>query len=110
MSNPTLSPAECALLQYLHDHSAGWGERTSLDPKYVIRALRMGKPTFEAHVASLTAHGLAGARRFQADLERHGNGDVVSGSPSAVWITGKGEEFLRRRLSERRRAPGAEAR
>jgi hypothetical protein len=105
MINPTLSRSECALLQYLHDHSGGWGERTSLDPKYVIRALRLGRPGFEADMASLSALGFAGARRFRVEGERE-----AMMPPSAVWITGKGEEFLRHRQFERRRAPGAEAR
>ena len=104
MINPTLSRSECALLQYLHDHSGGWGERTALDPKHVIRALRMGRPGFEADVASLAALGFAGARRFRPEGEREG---VTP--PSAVWITGKGEEFLRLRQIERRRTPGVEA-
>ncbi len=108
--NPTLSRSECALLQYLHDHSAGWGERTALDPKYVIRGLRIGKPGFEADVASLTALGFAGARRVQADLERTAPAVAMVAAPSAVWITGKGEDFLRERLAERRLAPGAAAR
>jgi hypothetical protein len=100
--NPILSRSECALLQYLHDHSAGWGERTSLDPKYVIRGLRLGRPGFEADVASLTALGFAGARRHQVDPDRAGPAAAVAAAPSAVWITGKGEEFLRHRTSERR--------
>jgi hypothetical protein len=106
--NLTLSRSENALLQYLHDHSGGWGERTALDPKYVIRALRMGRPGFEADVASLTALGLAGARRFRNESERD-NAMAASTAPSAVWITGKGEDFLRFRQAERRRPPGVEA-
>jgi hypothetical protein len=115
--DPTLSRSQCALLQYLRDHSAGRGQRTSLDPKHVIRALRVGRPGFDADMASLAALGFAGARRYQADLDRaatagssNGGAAAVMAPPSAVWITGKGEEFLRLRQAERRRAPGAEAR
>ena len=108
--NPTLSRSECALLQYLHDHSPGSGERTSLDPKHVIRALRIGRPGFDADVASLTALGFAGARRYQPDCDRAANATPVSTAPSAIWITGKGEDYLRCRLAERRRQPGAAAR
>jgi hypothetical protein len=103
--NPILSPSENALLEYLRDHSAGKGQRISLDPKCVARDLRIGKPRFDADATALTALGFAGERRFRAEGER-----VTVTERSSIWITGAGENFLRRRQLERRcAAPSPQA-
>jgi hypothetical protein len=95
---PILSPSESILLRYLYEHSAGRGERIALDPKSVLRALRIGKERLEADTASLSAIGLVGTRRFRSDSDSPKPTEF-----SAVWITGAGENFL----SQRRFTPGA---
>jgi hypothetical protein len=100
--NPILNAPEGLLLQYLFDRSTGRGERTPLDPKSVLRALRLEKVGFAGTLSALTALGFAGARRFRPRV------DVDEATEcSAVWITGAGERFLKRRQFELRHAAAA---
>jgi hypothetical protein len=97
--DPILSPTESVLLQYLSQRSAGRGQRTALDPKSVLRGLRIGKERFEVDAAALSGLGFAGTRRC-----RPAGGSVRPTACSAVWVTGEGENFLKRRQFELRLA------
>ena len=90
-----LSPAQLALLRYLHEHSGGLGGRIGLDPQPVMRGLRIGTAQFADDSARLAAHGLIGVRDFRPDGKK-----VPSGTCSAIWITGKGEDYLKRSQPE----------
>lgn len=85
-----ISQTELALLEYLHVHSGGSGERIALDPKPITRCLKISMCRFAEDSASLAAQGLAGVRDFRADAN-----DVPSSRRSAIWLTKKGEEYLR---------------
>jgi hypothetical protein len=93
----SLSQTELTLLQYLHEHSGGSGERIWLDPKPIARRLRISVTQFAADSASLAALGFAGVRDFRADAN-----DVPSAKRSAIWLTGKGEDYLRLAQYQRR--------
>ena len=98
-----VSPAQQALLAYLHARSGGSGRRIGLDPKPVMHALRLSPAQFTEDSASLAAHGLVGVRDVRADAN-----DVPSRKCSAIWVTGKGEDYLRRPPPGcQRRTPGA---
>ena len=90
-----LSPAQLALLRYLHEHSGGpaggSGGRIGLDPRPVMRRLRIGTAQFTEDSACLAAYGLVGVRDFRPNAN-----DVPSATCSAIWITGKGEDYLTR--------------
>jgi hypothetical protein len=86
-----ISATELMLLQYLQAHSGGAGERIGLDPKPIRRSLRISITQFITDASSLVAHGLAGVRDFRADAN-----DIPSSVCSAIWLTGRGEEYLRR--------------
>jgi hypothetical protein len=88
-----ISPAELALLEYLHKHSGGLGERIGLDPKPITRSLRISMTQFAEDSASLAAQGLAGIRDFRPDAN-----DVPSSRCSAIWLTKKGEDYLKSRI------------
>lgn len=100
--NPILNASEGVLLQYMFDRSTGRGERTPLDPKSVLRALRISKDGFAGALAALTALGLAGTRRFRPRDDTNEATEC-----SAIWITGSGERFLKRRQFELRREAAA---
>jgi hypothetical protein len=85
-----ISQTELSLLVYLHEHSGGAGERIGLDPKPIRRSLRLSMNQFIADAASLTARGFAGVRDLRPDAN-----DVPSSKCSAIWLTGKGEDYLR---------------
>ena len=70
---------------------SGPGGRIGLDPQPVMRRLRIGTTQFAEDSAYLAAHGLVGVRDFRPDA----NG-VPSATCSAIWITGKGEDYLKR--------------
>jgi hypothetical protein len=93
----SLSQTELTLLQYLREHSGASGERVWLDPKPIARRLRISVTQFAADSASLAALGLAGVRDFRADAN-----DVPSAKRSAIWLTGKGEDYLRLAQCQRR--------
>ena len=86
-----LSPAQLKLLQYLREHSGGSGGRIGLDPKPIMRGLRINTAQFAEGSASLAAHGFVGVRDFRPDAN-----DVPSSKCSTIWVTGKGEDYLRR--------------
>ncbi len=88
--SPTISQGERSLLQYLNQHSGGSGERISLDPKAVTRGLRISANQFAEDAAALAAHGLAGVRDFRPNAN-----DIPSSKCSAIWLTRKGEDYLR---------------
>ena len=90
----TISPAELTLLRYLRDHSGVSGGRVGLDPKPVARGLRISMTQFAADSAALAARGLAGVRDLRPDAN-----NVPSGTCSAIWVTSKGEDYLRRSLA-----------
>lgn len=85
-----MNETELRLLAHLHERSAGSGQRVSLDPKAIAGKLRLKLDEVAACAAALAAHGLAGLRGFRP---------VADESPptgiSAVWLTGKGEDYLR---------------
>jgi hypothetical protein len=92
--SPTISQAELTLLQYLHQHAGISGGRIGLDPKAIRRDLRINMPRLAEDSASLAAHGFAGVRHT-----RPGADDVPSSTCSAIWVTSKGEDYLRRSQS-----------
>jgi hypothetical protein len=85
-----ISQAELTLLQYLEGRSGSSGQRISLDPKLVSRSLRISLSELAENSASLAAHGFAGVRNFRPNAN-----DVPSAQCSAIWITGKGKDYLR---------------
>jgi hypothetical protein len=85
-----ISQVELRLLQYLHAHSCGSGERIWLDPKPITRGLGISIGQLAEDSAALAGHGLAGVRAFRAATE-----DAVGVGVSAIWITKKGEDYLR---------------
>jgi hypothetical protein len=85
-----LTHHELTLLQYLHDRSGIPGARFGLDPKFVKRGLRISVTQFDRDSASLATHGLAAVR-----YARSSDGDVPSSTCSAIWVTSKGEDYLR---------------
>ncbi len=93
MSAP-LGPTELSLLKYLQLRSGGSGGRTALDPKAVIRGLRISNTQFAESSAALAALGMAGMRNLRPDSK-----DVPSLKCSSIWLTGKGEEYLRQSSS-----------
>lgn len=86
-----VSPAQLEMLEYLHERSGGSGRRIGLDPKHIRRGLRISPTRFAEDSASLVAHGFAGVRALRPDAN-----DVPSATCSAIWVTGKGEDYLRR--------------
>ena len=85
-----VSPAQQAMLEYLRERSGGSGRRIGLDPKPVMHGLRISPAQFAADSASLAAHGLVGVRDVRPDAR-----DVPSRKCSAIWVTGRGEDYLR---------------
>ena len=85
-----ISQAELTLLKYLREHSGGSGERIGLAPKPITRSLRISLKQFAEDSASLAAYGLVGVRNFRPDVN-----DVPSSKCSAIWLTRKGEDYLR---------------
>jgi hypothetical protein len=86
----SISQSELALLKYLHEHSGQSGERIWLDPKPIIQSLHITMTQLAENSASLGAHGFAGVRDFRPDAN-----NVPSSKCSAIWITRKGEDYLR---------------
>ena len=78
------------LLRYLHEHAGVSGGRIGLNPRVVMRALRISMTRLNEDAASLTADGLAGVR-----FARRGADDRPSSTCSAIWVTGKGEAYLK---------------
>jgi hypothetical protein len=76
------------LLQYLYDRSGIPGGRIGLDPKGIMRALRITVERFAEDSASLAAHGFAGRRCLR------GADGAASSTCSAIWVTSKGEDYL----------------
>jgi hypothetical protein len=93
-----ISQTELMLLEYLHVHSGGSGQRIALDPKPIARSLKISMNQFGEDSASLAAHGFAGVRDFRAAPN-----DVPSSRRSAIWLTKKGEDYLRGWRSARSR-------
>ena len=89
-----ISQAELTLLQYLHEHSGVSGGRIGLDPKPITRELRISMTQLAEHSAALAAHGFAGVRHT-----RPGADEVPSSTCSAIWVTSKGQDYLRRSQS-----------
>ena len=85
-----ISVAELTLLEYLGKHSGRSGERIGLAPKPITRDLRISMEQFAEESASLAAHGFAGIRNFRPDAN-----DIPSSKCSAIWLTKKGEDYLR---------------
>jgi hypothetical protein len=85
-----LNPRELNLLKYLRDHSGRPGQRVALDPKPITRGLRISMIELAEASAALAARGLAGVRNQRPDAN-----DVPSGKCTAIWLTGKGEDFLK---------------
>ena len=89
-----ISQAELALLEYLRRHSGELGERIGLAPKPITRSLRISMIQFAENSASLAALSLAGVRDFRADTN-----DTPSLRCSAIWLTKKGEDYLKDRAA-----------
>ena len=85
-----ISPAELALLEYLHERSGPSGGRIGLDPKPITRDLRINMTKLAETSASLAALGLAGVRHNRANAE-----SVASNICAAVWVTRKGQDYLK---------------
>jgi hypothetical protein len=85
----TISQAELKLLTHLYERSGTFGDRIGLDPKPIIRDLRISMTEFDEASAALAALGLCGRRDFRPD-----GADVPSHRCSAVWVTSKGAEYL----------------
>jgi hypothetical protein len=85
-----VSPSQLTLLRYLRERSGGSGRRIGLDPKPVMSGLRISTTRFAEDSASLAAHGLVGVRDARPRSE-----GVPSAGCSAIWVTGKGEDYLR---------------
>jgi hypothetical protein len=90
-----ISHDEMTMLEYLYKHSSGSGVRIWLDPKPLTRDLRISNDQFAQRSASLVTLGYAGVRDFRADAN-----DVPSLKCSAIWVTRKGEDYLRRSKAE----------
>jgi hypothetical protein len=87
-----ITERELTLLQYLNDRSGVMGGRIGLDPQRIRRDLRISLPRLAEDSAALTALGLAGMRYARARSD-----DVaLSTTCSAVWVTSKGQAYLRR--------------
>ncbi len=78
------------MLQYLNQHAGGSGARTSLDPSFLTHQLGISAAQFAEDSKALAATGFVGVRDFRPN----GN-DVPSLRCSTIWITGKGEAYLR---------------
>jgi len=94
-----LNISELVMLNCLHRLTGGSGERISLDPKLIMRNLGVSVSRFTEDVAALAAHGFAGVRHFRPNAH-----DVPSSICSAIWLTGKGETYLKELRSEPRPA------
>jgi hypothetical protein len=90
LMSETISRAELALLEYLHKHSGSLGERIALDPRPITRSLRISMSQFAENSASLAALGFAGVRDFRPSVN-----EVPSSKCSAVWLTKKGDDYLK---------------
>ena len=88
-SIPAITPAELALLEYLHAHSCRSTVRPWLDPKPITQFFRISMIQFAAYSGALVARGFAGVREFRPDAN-----DVPSLRCSAIWLTQKGEDYL----------------
>jgi hypothetical protein len=93
-----ISRTELRLLHYLLERTGASGGRIALDPKAIMRGLRINATQLAADSAALAAHGFAGVRH-----SRSGPENVPVEACSAVWVTSKGEAYLKRAQS----APGA---
>jgi hypothetical protein len=89
-----ISPAELALLEYLHARSGTSGGRIGLDPKPITRDLRISMTRLAETSASLAALGLAGVRHNRPSAE-----GVASTICAAIWVTSKGQDYLKRARS-----------
>jgi hypothetical protein len=96
----TLSPTQLKLLQHLHLQSGTSGGRIGLDPKAIMRALRIKMTGLADDAAALESLGLAGVRHVTTG--RDTDGPIVrSATCSAVWLTKLGEDYLKRLHAER---------
>jgi hypothetical protein len=89
-----ITDAEVALLDYLRKHSGAPGERIAMDPRPITRSLGISVEQFAAESASLVALGFAGVRDFRPNAN-----DVPSLKCSSIWLTGKGEDYLKNRAA-----------
>ena len=85
-----ISATQLDLLRHLRDHSGVSGGRVGLDPKPIASRLRISMAQFAADSAALAALGLAGVRNQRRDAN-----DVPSATCLAIWMTKKGEDYLR---------------
>ena len=85
-----ISHDELTLLEYLYKHSSRSGQRVWLDPKPITRDLKLSNDQFTERSASLAALGFAGLRDYRADAN-----DIPSLRCSAIWVTKKGQDYLK---------------
>ena len=95
-----ISPAELRLLQHLHERSGVSGGRIGLDPKPITRELRINATQLAQDSAALVAHGFVGVRNT-----RSGDDCPPSTTCSAIWVTSKGQEYLKRTRSRSAATP-----
>src|SRR3954471_14919350 len=88
-----IGDTELRLLASLHERSDGSGQRIGLDPRAVVKSLRLGAAQFASGSSALAGYDLAGVRRFRSDSRDH---HVAVGPFAAIWLTGRGEDYLRR--------------
>ena len=86
-----LGETQLALLAYLREHSGGYAQRIGLDPKPVAKGLRIDHGELVMEASALVRHGLVGVRGFRPDA-----GHPASEPVPAIWLTGRGEDYLRR--------------
>src|SRR5688572_24522645 len=89
-----LSPAKLTLLEYLHERSAGSRGRVGRDLKPTTGIPTTTMSRLAESSASLAALGLAGVRHNRPSAE-----GVASTICSAIWVTSKGQDYLKRTMS-----------
>jgi hypothetical protein len=92
---PAVTQPELNLMQYLRKHSGRSGERVALDPKPIMRSLRISSVQFTQDAGSLRAHGYAGMRDYRPNAN-----DVPSLLCSSIWLTKKGEDYLKENVGQ----------
>lgn len=96
-----ITERELTLLQYLDDRAGVTGGRIGLDPQYIKRDLHIPLPCLIEDSAALTALGLAGMRYARARPDDIAPSTICS----AIWVTSKGQAYLKRVQRLRGRPP-----
>src|SRR4051794_23549939 len=86
-----LGETQLTLLAYLREHSGGYAQRIGLDPKPITQRLHIEHGELVKDSSALVRHGFVGVRGFRPEA-----GDSASHTVPAIWLTGRGEDYLRR--------------